>query len=105
MNLSLRPGEYEAAPVQATTLDGRIIRFQRKKKAESWQDSRQQQVRAVVGHKDCLSRADKVPYEQKEDMLALAKLAGSMLETPYHRMVKDIEHAAILAKKQAQADE
>lgn len=44
VNLNLRPGEIEAAPIQATTLDGRQISFQRKKKVESWQDSQAQQV-------------------------------------------------------------
>lgn len=44
------------------------------------------------------------PGEQKEDSDALAKLAGSMLEVPYGRMVEEIESASLLAKKQAQAD-
>jgi hypothetical protein len=41
---------------------------------------------------------------QKEDSAALAKLAGSMLEVPYGRMVEEIASATLLAKKQALAD-
>lgn len=41
---------------------------------------------------------------QKEDSDALAKLAGSMLEVPYGRMVEEIENATLLAQKQAKAD-
>jgi hypothetical protein len=41
---------------------------------------------------------------QKEDSAALTKLAHSMLETPYHRMVDTIKKETSLAKKQADAD-
>jgi hypothetical protein len=42
---------------------------------------------------------------QAQNSAALAKLAGSMLEVPYHRMVDTIKSDTLNAKKQAFADE
>ncbi|GAA5865391.1 hypothetical protein JCM1840_001552 [Sporobolomyces johnsonii] len=83
LNMSLRPGYIEAAPVQATTLDGRKIILRRKKKLESW-----------VG----------TSADQKEDSAALAKLAASMLEQPYHRLLQSIQQDLALEKKQNEAN-
>ncbi|SCZ92034.1 BZ3500_MvSof-1268-A1-R1_Chr5-3g08294 [Microbotryum saponariae] len=84
LNLSLsKPGYLETVPVSATTLDGKTVRFGRRKKLEMYQYTTQ---------------------AKKEDAEALERLAHSMLETPYHRMVEQIQQEHILARKQFEAD-
>ncbi|GAA5930725.1 hypothetical protein JCM1841_004748 [Sporobolomyces salmonicolor] len=83
LNMSLRPGYIEAASVQATTLDGRKIILRRKKKLDSW-----------VG----------TSADQKEDSAALARLAASMLEQPYHRLLQSIQQDVAREKKQNEAN-
>ncbi|SGZ06610.1 BQ5605_C031g10956 [Microbotryum silenes-dioicae] len=84
VNLSLsRPGYLETVPVSATTLEGKTVRFGRRKKLEMYQYT---------------------PQAKKEDAEALERLAHSMLETPYHRMVEQIQQEHILARKQLEAD-
>ncbi|GAA6060295.1 hypothetical protein JCM10212_002936 [Sporobolomyces blumeae] len=78
---SLASGYIECAPIQATRLDGKKVLLKRKKRLESW-----------VGN------------PQAEDPLALAKLAQSMLERPYQRLVQSIEDDATMIKKQREAD-
>ncbi|GAA5932082.1 hypothetical protein JCM3775_004236 [Rhodotorula graminis] len=84
LNLStVPPGYIEAAPVQATTLDGKKIVFKRRKKLESWQ---------ATG------------ATQKQESAALEQLAASMLAEPYVDILRSIEQDAVIAKKQQQAD-
>ncbi|GAA5991782.1 hypothetical protein JCM11641_005682, partial [Rhodosporidiobolus odoratus] len=83
LNLSLRPGWIEAAPVQATRLDGRQFFLKRRKKLEHWAGGE--------GGK-------------KENTAALAELATSMLEQPYHRIMQSIEHDITMEKKRKEAD-
>ncbi|GAA5912902.1 hypothetical protein JCM6882_009509 [Rhodosporidiobolus microsporus] len=78
-----RPGWIEAAPVQATRLDGRQIVIRRTKKIESW-----------VG----------TSGSKKEQTALLTELASSMLEQPYHRLMQAIEYDVAMEKKQKEAD-
>ncbi|KAM0788007.1 hypothetical protein ACM66B_006207 [Microbotryomycetes sp. NB124-2] len=82
-HFNLLPGEIEMAPIAATTMDGQRIMFNRKRKTQAWTHTAAQ---------------------KREDAHALVKLAGTMLETPYYRMVEDIKLAKIAAEKQAAAD-
>ncbi|GAA5854527.1 hypothetical protein JCM9279_000830 [Rhodotorula babjevae] len=84
LNLSTVPlGYIEAAPVQATTLDGKKLVFKRRKKLESWR---------ATGS------------TQKQEQAALEELAASMLAEPYVDILRSIEQDAAIAKKQQQAD-
>ncbi|GAA5826328.1 hypothetical protein JCM11251_007255 [Rhodosporidiobolus azoricus] len=79
----VKPGWIEAAPVQATRLDGREIVIRRKKRIESW-----------VG----------TSGSKKEHTAALTELASSMLEQPFHRLMQAIEYDKATEKKQRDAD-
>ncbi|GAA5833833.1 hypothetical protein JCM5353_003070 [Sporobolomyces roseus] len=74
-------GYVEQQPIQATRLDGTKLSFRRKKRVENW-----------LGN------------GQGEDPAALAKLANSSLEKPFHRLVQSIESDATMLKKQREAD-
>ncbi|GAA5862595.1 hypothetical protein JCM8547_002120 [Rhodosporidiobolus lusitaniae] len=63
-------GWIEAAPLQATRLDGKMLFLRRRKRVEGW-----------VGN----------GATTKQDTLALSSLASSMLEQPYHQIMKEIE--------------
>ncbi|KAK4052058.1 Chromosome transmission fidelity protein 18 [Microbotryomycetes sp. JL201] len=89
--LDLRPGQVEMAPIAATTMDGKRVTFNRKRKSQAWAHTPAQ-------------KASNGPLN-REDAHALVKLAGTMLETPYHRMVEEIKLAKVAAQKQAAADE
>lgn len=41
---------------------------------------------------------------QKEELAALEQLASSMLERPYHQLLREIEYDAAMLKKQQEAD-
>ncbi|BGP13306.1 Chromosome transmission fidelity protein 18 [Rhodosporidiobolus nylandii] len=84
LNLSgLQPGYIEAAPVQATRLDGRQFFLKRRKKLDNW------------------TGGDR---SKKETTAALASLAASMLDQPYHRIMQSIEHDLTMEKKRREAD-
>ncbi|GAA6038469.1 hypothetical protein JCM8097_004581 [Rhodosporidiobolus ruineniae] len=85
LNLSSfqRDGYIEAAPVQATRLDGKQFFIKRRKKLETWTQG--------TGSK-------------AEETAALASLAASMLEQPYHRIMQAIDHDIATEKKNREAD-
>ncbi|BGP29547.1 Chromosome transmission fidelity protein 18 [Rhodotorula toruloides] len=92
LNMSvLPPGYIEAAPVQATRLDGSKVVLKRRKRLEGWRG---------VGAGATSNKA----VAQKEELAALEQLASSMLEKPYHQLLREIEHDAAMAKKQKNAD-
>ncbi|GJN87911.1 hypothetical protein Rhopal_000866-T1 [Rhodotorula paludigena] len=85
LNLSVVPEGYiEAAPMQATRLDGRKIVLRRRQKIEGWKT---------------------LSVSKKEETAALEQLAASMLGQPYHQLVRSIEQDAALLKKQKEVDE
>ncbi|BGO89065.1 Chromosome transmission fidelity protein 18 [Rhodotorula toruloides] len=88
LNMSvLPPGYIEAAPIQATRLDGSKVVLKRRKRLEGWKG---------VGAG--------ATSNKKEELAALEQLASSMLEKPYHQLLREIEHDATMAKKQREAD-
>ncbi|GAA5979308.1 hypothetical protein JCM10908_002874 [Rhodotorula pacifica] len=84
LNMSALPSGYiDAAPVEATTLDGRKVSFARRKKLRAYATTSE---------------------SKEEESTALMRLASSMLERPYDQLVRDIEYDKILARKQREAD-
>ncbi|GAA6000732.1 hypothetical protein JCM10207_004630 [Rhodosporidiobolus poonsookiae] len=83
LNMSLNSGYIDAAPVQATRLDGRQIVIRRRRKLESWAGS---------------------SGSKAEETAALAQLAESMLGQPYHKLMQSIDHDKLMEKKQREAD-
>ncbi|GAA5879108.1 hypothetical protein JCM3774_005574 [Rhodotorula dairenensis] len=84
LNMSRLPSGYiDAAPVEATTLDGRKVSFPRRKKLQAYSATLE---------------------SKKEESTALKRLASSMLDRPYIQLLRDIEHDKNMAKKQREAD-
>ncbi|KAK4051293.1 Chromosome transmission fidelity protein 18 [Microbotryomycetes sp. JL221] len=81
--LRLEADEIELSPIAATTFDGRRLTLKRKRRTKAYYQTEER---------------------KREDAKSLAKLAGTMLETPYYRMLEDIKSAQIMAIKQAEAD-
>ncbi|KAL7336329.1 hypothetical protein BJY59DRAFT_718395, partial [Rhodotorula toruloides] len=75
----LPPGYIEAAPIQATRLDGSKVVLKRRKRLEGWKG---------VGAG--------ATSNKKEELAALEQLASSMLEKPYHPLLRGT-NAALLA--------
>ncbi|GAA6043901.1 hypothetical protein NBRC10512_007446, partial [Rhodotorula toruloides] len=67
----LPPGYIEAAPIQATRLDGSKVVLKRRKRLEGWKG---------VGAG--------ATSNKKEELAALEQLASSMLEKPYHPLLR-----------------
>ncbi|KAL8280406.1 hypothetical protein RQP46_007054 [Phenoliferia psychrophenolica] len=76
----------EAAPIAATTFDGRKITFKRRKRVEG-------------------GGAGESAAMKKDNSIALTKLGQSMLEVPYHDMVKGIKAEIAKAKEGSDAIE
>jgi len=103
---SVLNGYLEQTPIEATRLDGTKLSFRRKKRVENWLGDGQ--VRSILFLSDLARSAHTEnvcdQLVQGEDPVALAKLANSSLEKPFHRLVQSIESDATMLKKQREAD-
>jgi len=99
-------GYVEQQPIQATRLDGTKLSFRRKKRVENWLGNGQvRSISAFITNRlDSELMLQEFCFVKGEDPAALAKLANSSLEKPFHRLVQSIESDATMLKKQREAD-